>query len=184
MQYVHQARDGDARMSDRKIVKAEVGVSAEMADWSREAPRRLWDPSRKLLLAIRRYQQWRPKGSLIARLLCKWFVMRHRFWSIVTGAEIPLSCQIGGGLQIPHPNGIVVHPDAKVGVNCLIFQQVTIGTANGDGAPDIGGHVDIGAGAKVLGRISIGSHVRIGANAVVVTDVPPGITAVGVPAKW
>jgi serine O-acetyltransferase len=93
-----------------------------------------------------------------------------------------LNCRIGGGLLITHPNGIVIHPDATIGVNCLIFQQVTIGAGNG-GVPAIGGHVDIGAGAKILGAVEIGAHAKIGANAVVLEDVPTGATAIGVPAK-
>lgn len=101
---------------------------------------------------------------------------------MVTGAEIPLNAQIGGGLVIPHPNGIVIHPGAVIGPNCLIFQQVTIGSGKG-GVPTIGGHVDIGAGAKILGGVTIGNHARIGANAVVITDVPAGATAVGIPAR-
>ena len=111
-----------------------------------------------------------------------WAVLRHRFWSVVTGADIPINCQLGGGLLIPHPNGIVIHPDAQVGPNCLIFQQVTIGAAHG-GVPRIAGHVDIGAGAKVLGSIIVGEHAQIGANAVVLNDVPAGATAVGIPAR-
>jgi serine O-acetyltransferase len=85
-------------------------------------------------------------------------------------------------LLLPHPNGIVIHPDAGLGPNCLLFQQVTIG-ADDRGVPKIGGHVDIGAGAKVLGPVTIGNHARIGANAVVIDDVPEGATAVGVPAR-
>ena len=109
-------------------------------------------------------------------------VAKHAFWSVITGAEIPLNVQIGGGLMLPHPNGIIIHPDAEIGVNCLIFQQVTIGS-NGKGVPRIGGHVDIGAGAKILGPVTIGNHVVIGANAVVVSDVPEGVTVAGVPAQ-
>lgn len=108
--------------------------------------------------------------------------MQHRFWSALTGADIPLNVQIGGGLLIPHPNGIVIHPGAKIGVNCLIFQQVTIGDKD-EGVPVIGGHVDIGAGARILGAVSVGDHARIGANAVVLKDVPHCKTAVGIPAK-
>lgn len=81
-----------------------------------------------------------------------------------------------------HPNGIVIHPAAKVGPNCLVFQQVTIGNHRG-GVPTIGGHVDIGAGAKIIGGITIGDHALIGVNAVVMSDVPPGGVAVGVPAR-
>lgn len=84
---------------------------------------------------------------------------------------------------MPHPNGIVIHPDAVIGPNCLIFQQVTIGLRDGPGAPRIGGHVDVGAGAKILGPVTIGNHAKIGANAVVLSDVPEGATAVGIPAK-
>jgi len=110
--------------------------------------------------------------------------LQHRFWSAVSGADIPLNAQVGGGLLLPHPNGIVIHPDAVLGPNCLIFQQVTIGAGGPKpGVPKLGGHVDVGAGAKLLGGITIGDHARIGANAVVLDDVPPGATAVGVPAR-
>jgi serine O-acetyltransferase len=146
-------------------------VSAEIPDWTRERPNQFWDPGRKLLLAIRRYQYWKSRAGIVGTVICKLMVFRHRFWSIVTGADIPLNCQIGGGLLIPHPNGIVVHPDAKIGVNCLLFQQVTVGSRGSQGVPEIAGHVDIGAGAKVLGPIKIAAHARIGANAVVIHDV-------------
>ena len=109
-------------------------------------------------------------------------VLRHRWWSIVTGADIPVNCRLGGGLLMPHPNGIVIHPDAEIGPNCLLFQQVTIGTRGG-GAPRIEGHVDIGAGAKILGTLTVGRHAQIGANSVVLEDVPAGATAVGIPAR-
>ena len=158
-------------------------ISEKIPDWSRERPRSFWDPGRKLLLSIRRYQYWRNKRGPIAALVCKWLAFRHLFWSTVTGADIPLNCRIGGGLVIPHPNGIVINPEAVIGVNCLIFQQVTIGSRGNKGIPEIAGHVDIGAGAKILGPVRIGAHVRIGANAVVVSDVPSGGVAVAVPAK-
>jgi serine O-acetyltransferase len=154
-------------------------ISAEVPDWTREHPRQFWDPGRKLLLAVRRYQFWRARGGLVGRLCCKVIALRHRFWSVVTGAEIPLTCQIGGGLLIPHPNGIVLHPDAKIGVNCLIFHQVTLGSRGRGGVPEIAGHVDIGAGAKILGPVKIGAHARIGANAVVITDVAAHGVATG-----
>ena len=156
-------------------------ISAEIPDWTREKPRQFWDPGRKLLLSIRRYQRWRNRAGVVGALFCKLLVLRHRFWSVVTGAEIPLTCQIGGGLLIPHPNGIVIHPDAKIGVNCLIFHQVTLGSRNDNGVPELGGHVDIGAGAKILGPVKVGAHARIGANAVVISDIEIGGTAVGYP---
>lgn len=156
-------------------------ISADVPDWTRERPRQFWDPGRKLLLTVRRYQFWRAHGGLFGTLCCKIIALRHRFWSVVTGAEIPLTCQIGGGLLIPHPNGIVIHPDVIIGVNCLIFHQVTLGSRGRGGVPEIAGHVDIGAGAKVLGPVKIGARARIGANAVVIADIEPCGVATGYP---
>jgi serine O-acetyltransferase len=159
-------------------------VSADTPDWSREHKGIFeWEPSRALIASIRAYQRYASSRGWWAPLLRGVAVLRHRWWSVVTGAEIPLNCRrLGGGLLIPHPNGIVIHPDAEIGPNCLLFQQVTLGGGNG-GAPRIGGHVDVGAGAKILGGVTIGRNARIGANCVVVHDVPPGATAVGIPAK-
>lgn len=84
---------------------------------------------------------------------------------------------------MPQPNGIVIHSDVRICVNCLIFQQVTIVSVNGSKPPKIGGHVDIGTGAKILGELVIGDHAKIGANAVVLIDVPTGKTAIVIPAK-
>jgi serine O-acetyltransferase len=166
------------------IIQAEKHnlISATEPDWSREAKSILdWQPGRSLLASLRSYERWKYRRNPIAVSMRVLAVLRHRFWSIVTGAEIPLGTSIGGGLLIPHPNGIVIHPDVVIGPNCLVFQQVTMGTAQ-NGVPRIGGHVDIGAGAKILGNINIGSHSKIGANAVVLADVPPYATAIGVPA--
>ena len=160
--------------------KSSEGISADIADWSRETPQHFWDPGRKLLLAIRRYQYWQQRSGVFAPALRRLLVIRHRFWSVVTGADIPLNCRIGGGLFIPHPNGIVIHPSAKIGVNCLVFQQVTIGVRDTHGFPEIGGHVDIGAGAKILGKVIVGDHAKIGANAVVTKNVAARAKAIGV----
>lgn len=158
-------------------------VSAEVPDWSRERKSFFsWQPSRSLLASIRMYQECVESRNPWRMLIKKYAVLRHRFWSIVTGADIPLDSQIGGGLLLPHPNGVVIHPGARIGPNCLIFQQVTIGTRASGEPPVIGGHVDIGAGAKILGNIHIGDHACIGANAVVLKNVPAGKTAVGIPA--
>ena len=156
-------------------------VSAEVPDWSREEKRAFsWQPSWSLLASIRSYQRHVNSRNPFRVLMRKWAVLRHRFWSVVTGAEIPLNCNIGGGLLLPHPNGIVIHPEVKIGPNCLIFQQVTIGSRKGGALPVIGGHVDIGAGAKILGKVHIGDHACIGANAVVLKDVPAGKSAFGI----
>lgn len=159
-------------------------VSATVADLSREQVGAFeWNASRRLISAIRGYQRSRRRGGVWGTLARRWYVLVHRFWSVVTGADIPLSCQLGEGLLCPHPNGVVIHPLAVVGPNCLIFQQVTLGAGGRSGLPVLGGHVDVGAGAKILGGVRIGDHARVGANAVVIDDVPPGATVVGVPAR-
>ncbi len=157
-------------------------ISAEIPDWSREAKKLFaWSPSRSLLASIRSYQRYSGSRLPWYVLLRKWAVLRHRLWSVVTGADIPVDTLIGGGLLMPHPNGTVVHPWVQLGPNCLIFQQVTIGNRGANLPPVIGGHVDIGAGAKIIGAVTIGNHVLIGVNAVVICDVPDGCTAVGNP---
>jgi serine O-acetyltransferase len=159
-------------------------ISADTPDWSREQKSFFeWVPSKSLLASIRRYQRAKTMSLPFRWLIRLVAILQYRFWSIVTGADIPMNTQIEGGLLIPHPNGIVIHSDVKIGPNCLILQQVTIGAIDDSGTPRIAGHVDIGAGAKVLGAIEIGAHAKIGANAVVISNVPANKTAVGVPAR-
>ena len=153
-------------------------ISATEADWSREKLTKWWNPARQLIKSIRQYQNNQKNPNILSNIWKIWYVLEHRFWSAVSGADIPLNCQIGGGLLLPHPNGVVIHPKAQIGVNCIIFQQVTI-VKN----VTIGGHVDIGAGAKIIKPVTIENHAKIGANAVVLKDISEGKTAVGVPAK-
>ena len=174
--------DGSRTWLSKEEMHDDGRVSADTPDWSRERCVGLWDPGRRLLRSIRSYQYWK-KRAIPWRWFSKYWVFQHHFWSVITGADIPLNCEIGGGLLLLHPNGVVIFPDAVIGPNCQIFQQVTIGVGGSrPGAPVLGGHVDVGAGAKILGGVKIGDHALIGANAVVLQDVPPGTTAVGVPA--
>jgi serine O-acetyltransferase len=102
------------------------------------------------------------------------------------GVTIGVSAQIGRRLVIEHSGAIVVHGNAVIGDDCIIRQGVTIGNQRMDrpfDAPRIGNRVNIGAGAKILGAVHVGDDVDIGANAVVITDVPAGALAVGVPAR-
>jgi len=160
------------------------GSASRQPDWRREYKRPFaWQPSRSLLASIRAYQRASVRRGPFHRLARRIAVFRHCFWSIVTGADIPLNSQLGGGLLLPHPNGIVIHPKATIGPNCLLFQQVTLGTRGGRGVPRLGCGVDVGAGARILGDVSIGDYAIIGANAVVLQDVAPGEIVAGIPAK-
>lgn len=161
-----------------KHFHAALLTSATEPDWTREVRERWWSPSRQLLATIRGYQFWLKRNKLQSFFMCRWYVFWHRFWSVVTGADIPINSQIQGGLLLPHPNGVVVHPNAYIGPNCLLFQQVTVVEG-----VRLAGHVDVGAGAKIIRPVSIGEHARIGANAVVLSDIPAGKTAIGIPAK-
>jgi serine O-acetyltransferase len=89
---------------------------------------------------------------------------------------------IGPGLIIRHGFSTVVAAD-RIGANCLIHQQVTIGYTTSLDCPTLGNYVVVGAGAKVLGSVRVGDHVVVGANSVVVKDVPDNCVVVGVPAR-
>jgi serine O-acetyltransferase len=106
----------------------------------------------------------------------------QRMLSLLYGLEIAVAQEIGGGLYIAHPYGTVIMP-GKIGENCSIISNITIGMRNEPSFPCIGDNVFIGAGARVLGNIKIGDGAKIGANAVVIKDVPAGATVVGVPAR-
>ena len=101
-----------------------------------------------------------------------------------TGVEMPCEVPVGRNFVIDHFGGIVISGYAKFGDDCRIRNGVVVGLARTDDpcAPVIGNNVDIGAGAKVLGRIRVGNNVVIGANAVVVRDVADDSIAVGIPA--
>jgi len=132
--------------------------------------------------------------AILVYRIFRWFYERHiptqpmrfvfeRCIEITTGISIPVQAHIGKGLRIHHFGGIIVHPETIMGEGCTIYHGVTLGDRGGwGGAPRIGCHVMIGAGAKLLGQIEVGDHSHIGANAVVLTSVPAKCLAVGVPA--
>ncbi len=105
-------------------------------------------------------------GACISR--CFFWFGRHWY-----GCAISATAQIGGGLVLPHPQGIVIGGEAKVGCRCWIFQNVTIGGApDKAGQPLIGDDCRIYTGAVISGPITMGDRVVVGANAVVSKDVP------------
>lgn len=104
--------------------------------------------------------------------------MMNRF-----GCSIPASTLVGENITFPHFNGIFISYKAKIGNNCVIYQQVTIGSntlpdSKNVGAPIIGDNVFIGAGAKIIGNVHVGNNVRIGANCIVCEDIPDNSTVV------
>ena len=105
---------------------------------------------------------------------------------IITGIEIHPAAKIGRRFFIDHGDGVVIGETTVIGNDVLIYQQVTLGGTgkeSGKRHPTLGNKVIGGAGAKVLGNITIGDNVRIGAGSVVIEDVPPHSTVVGVPGR-
>ncbi|MCI5754442.1 MAG: serine O-acetyltransferase [Clostridiales bacterium] len=103
-----------------------------------------------------------------------------------TGIEIHPGAKIGRRLVIDHGMGVVIGETAEIGDDCLIYQCVTLGGTGKDVGkrhPTLGNNVMVGSGAKVLGPFTVGSNSRIASNAVVLQEIPPDSTAVGVPAK-
>ena len=122
---------------------------------------------------------YRHRLFFLARCVSQW----SRCW---TGIEIHPGAKIGRRLVIDHGMGIVIGETAEIGDDCLIYHGVTLGGTGKDQGkrhPTIGNNVMVSAGAKVLGPFKVGDNSRIAANAVVLTEIPPDATAVGVPAR-
>jgi serine O-acetyltransferase len=125
---------------------------------------------------------WRlplPLAPLLARLL-------SQLGRLLTGVEIHPGARIGQGVFIDHGMGVVIGETAEVGNNCLLYQGVTLGGTgkqHGKRHPSLLNNVVVGAGAKVLGAITVGSNTRIGAGSVVLRDVGPDSTVVGIPGR-
>ncbi|MCI1676209.1 MAG: serine O-acetyltransferase [Ancrocorticia sp.] len=156
------AKDHDpAARSSIEVALAYPGVHAV---WGYRLAHALWHRS--------------PLLRLPARLLSQ--LVRN-----LTGIEIHPGARIGPRLFIDHGMGVVIGETAEIGADCMLYHGVTLGGTSLEKRkrhPTLGNDVVVGAGAKVLGPIMIGDGARIGANAVVVRDVPPHATAVGVPA--
>lgn len=119
------------------------------------------------------------KFFFIARLISQ----LARFF---TGIEIHPGAKIGRGILIDHGAGVVIGETAEVGDNCIIYQGVTLGGTGKDSGkrhPTLENDVVVGSGAKVLGPFTIGRGAKIAANAVVLKEIPPNSTAVGIPAR-
>jgi serine O-acetyltransferase len=138
-------------------------------------------------IAVHRFGNWRMSISsgVLRKPLSVLYRMMYRFVRNRYGIELPYGTRVGRRLAIDHHGGIVVSGAAVIGDDCRLRHTTTIGIRSPEdpGAPTIGNGVDIGAGAVLLGPIVVGEGAVIGANAVVLQDVPPGSTAIGVPAR-
>lgn len=145
-----------------------------------------WSAQGFWVMLIYRFGRWRygVRPLVLRKLFSLIYKFLYKCVQILTGIELPCEVDVGEHFIIDHFGGIVISGYAKFGDNCRIRNGVVVGLAriSDPCAPVIGNHVDIGAGAKVLGNITIGDNVLIGANSVVLTDVPSNSIAVGVPA--
>jgi len=115
--------------------------------------------------------------------LARFISQSSRFW---TGIEIHPGATIGRGLFIDHGMGVVIGETTEIGDNCTIYQGVTLGGTGketGKRHPTLGNNVMVGSGAKILGPFTVGDNSKIAAGAVVLNEVPPNSTCVGVPAR-
>lgn len=115
--------------------------------------------------------------------LARFISQMNRFF---TGIEIHPGAKIGKGLFIDHGMGVVIGETTEIGDNCTLYQGVTLGGTGketGKRHPTLGNNVMVGSGAKVLGPFTVGDNSKIAAGAVVLNEVPPNSTCVGVPAR-
>lgn len=128
------------------------------------------------------------------RLAHKLYKKGHYFWARYisqrgvrkTGIEIHPGAEIGKGFFIDHGNGVIIGETTIIGDNVTLYQGVTLGGTGkeqGKRHPTVGNNVMISAGAKVLGSFKIGDNSKIGAGSVVLEEVPPNSTVVGVPGR-
>jgi len=134
------------------------------------------------------------KALLSYRMAHKLYLKGHYFWARFisqrsarkTGIEIHPGATIGKGFFIDHGNGVIIGETTIIGDNVTLYQGVTLGGTgkeHGKRHPTIGDNVMISAGAKVLGSFTVGSNSKIGAGSVVLNEVPPNSTVVGVPGR-
>jgi serine O-acetyltransferase len=137
-------------------------------------------------MVIYRFGRWRygVRPALLRKLFSFFYKVLYKIIQIITGIELPCEVVVGRNFVIDHFGGIIVSGYARFGDNCRIRNGVVVGLRRVEEhyAPVIGNNVDIGAGAKLLGRITVGENSIIGANAVVLEDVPANSIAIGVPA--
>ncbi len=130
-----------------------------------------------LAMLLYRLMQWSHRWRLIPLAM-----LFNKLNAFLCNCIIGRGAEFGPGFVLVHSTGVVINSKVRGGSNVFIEHQVTLGSAWYK-SPVVGNNVLFGAGAKVLGGITVGDGARIGANAVVVHDVPPHTTVVGIPAR-
>ena len=159
------------------LIKEDWGVHG--CDWTRPGFR---------AVAVHRFGNYRMtiRSKLLRAPLSVIYRMLYRRVRNVYGIELPYTVKLGRRVIFEHQHGIVVHGSAEIGDECIIRQGTTIGNRYLEfpsDAPTLKARVNVGAGAKILGKISVGEGASIGANAVVLKDILPGQSVVGCPAR-
>ncbi|MBE9092848.1 serine O-acetyltransferase [Tychonema sp. LEGE 07203] len=139
-------------------------------------------------VAVQRFGVWRMQvePKLLRAPLSIIYRSLYRKVRNSYGIDLPYTVKLGRRVVIEHQNAIIIHGYCTIGDDCIIRQGVTLGNRYLDKpleSPQLGDRVNVGAGAKILGKVNLGDDVNIGANAVVLSDIPSGQTAVGIPAK-
>jgi serine O-acetyltransferase len=136
-------------------------------------------------IAVYRYGRWaKEHKGLSGWAVNKIYAVLFLFVEITTGITLHREVKVGEGFHLVHSGNIKIYPRVVIGDRCGIMHDVTLGTLPETvGAPRLGNDVFIGSGAKVLGPLTIGDGGRVAANSLVLSDVPPGATAIGVPAR-
>ncbi len=163
-----------------RFVKEEAAIIKERDPAIKTSAEVFLYPSFKAMIRYRiAHKLYLHKHYFLARWLSQRTVRK-------TGIEIHPGATIGKGLFIDHGNGVVIGETAVLGDNVTLYQGVTLGGTgkeHGKRHPTIGDNVMISAGAKVLGSFTVGSNSKIGAGSVVLSEVPPNSTVVGVPGR-
>ncbi|WP_206046824.1 serine O-acetyltransferase [Mangrovimicrobium sediminis] len=161
-------------------------VACIKEDW--RAHGRDWTKPGFRAVAVHRFGNYRMqvRSKWLRAPLSVLYRMLYRRVRNVYGIELPYSVQLGRRVVFEHQGAVVIHGDSVIGDECILRQGVTLGNRHLESpreAPVLGARVNVGAGAKILGQLSIGDDACIGANAVVLSDVEPGQTVVGIPAR-
>ncbi len=167
-------------MSFIKRIKEEIAVLRQRDPAIPSSMEVFLYPSIKVMLHYRIAHRLYEKGHYF---LARWVSQRG---VRKTGIEIHPGAKIGKGFFIDHGNGVIIGETAIIGDNVTLYQGVTLGGTGkeqGKRHPTVGNNVMISAGAKVLGSFKIGDNSKIGAGSVVLEEVPPNSTVVGVPGR-